>query len=261
MLVFVSPAVLAKGSELKFKAAIAEINQRAEGVSTVIVSLFSESTDFDITVIVDANTKIESNGNEIDLSELEIGGYIKVSAFFSEAGIVAEEIDFLDGRLGQFRMLGQRREGHVEFDGVITQSDSNFLSVETHNGTILSVVIDGDTKIRGDLSVGVYAEVDGFLNEQLQVVADKIKVDGDGNGDAGDNDRRDKRGHDDDDEDESEVVREVSFQNIDANSGIEGKEKFKHELEDNDIEQELEIEHTAANTTYGIGVEFGERRC
>ena len=106
VLVFVSPAALAKGPKLEFKAAIAEINQPAEGDSTVIVSLFSESTDFDITVIVDANTKIESNGNEIDLSELEIRDYIKVSAFFSDEGIVAEEIDLLDGRLGQFRLQG-----------------------------------------------------------------------------------------------------------------------------------------------------------
>lgn len=48
VLVFISSAVFAKGSELEFKAAIAEINQPAEGDSTVTVSLFSESTDFDI---------------------------------------------------------------------------------------------------------------------------------------------------------------------------------------------------------------------
>ncbi len=330
VLFFVSSVVLAKGSELEFKAAIAAINQPAEGDSTVIVSLFSESSDFDITIIVDTNTKIESNGNEINLSELEIGDYIKVSAFFSDVGIVAEEIDLLDGRIGQFRLrglidgvsskgdgtlvellgvsvlvnsatrirdrsrdedgtvdslivgqlidakgrvvddvfvakriiLGQRREGHVEFDGVITQSGSNLLSVETHNGTILSVVIDGDTKIRGNLFVGAYIEVDGFLNEQLQVVADKIKVDDDGNGDAGDDDRRDKRGHnDDDDGDKLEVAREVSFQNMGGSLGIEGKVKFKYELEDSSIEQELEveIEHAVANTSYGMSVGFAER--
>lgn len=329
VLVFVSTAVFAKGSELEFKAAIAEINQPAEGDSTVTVSLFSESTDFDITIIIDTNTKIESNSNEIDLSELEIGDYIKVSAFFSDAGIVAEEIDLLDGRIGQFRlrglidgvsssgdgtlvdllgvsvlvnsatrirdrsrnedgtidslivgelidakgrvvddvfvarriMLGQRREGHVEFDGEIIQIDSNLLAVVTHNGTTLGVVIDSETKIRGDLLVGAYVEVDGFLNKQLQVVADKIKVDDDGNGDAGDDDRRDKRGHDDDDdENKSEVVREVSFQHVGDSSGIEGKAKFKHETENNGIEQELEIEieHAAANTSYGISVSFGE---
>lgn len=55
-----------KGSEFGFKATTTEIIQPAKGDSTVIVSLFSESTDFDITVIVDANMKIESNGNEID---------------------------------------------------------------------------------------------------------------------------------------------------------------------------------------------------
>lgn len=328
ILMLAAPTVLAKGSELEFKAAIAGINLAAEGDSTVIVSLFSESSDFDLAIIVDANTKIESNGNEIDLSELEIGDYIKVGAFFTDVGIVAEAIDLLDGRVGHFRlrglidgvatlgddtlvdllgvsvlvnsatrirdrsrdsdvtmdflavgelidakgravdgvfmarriMLGQRREGHVEFDGVISQNDDNLLAVVTHNGTTLSVVIDGDTKIRGELSVAAYVEVDGFLNEQLQVVADKIKVDDDGNGDAGDDDRRDKRGHDDDDNDKSEVAREVSFQNVSDSSGLEGKAKFKHKLEDNGIEQklEIEIEHAVANTTYGISVDFGE---
>ncbi len=73
MLVFVSPVVFAKSSEFEFefKATIAEISRPAKDDSTVIVSLFSESTDFDIVVIVDANAKIESSGNEIDLSELE----------------------------------------------------------------------------------------------------------------------------------------------------------------------------------------------
>ena len=84
MLVLVSPAVLAKGSELEFKATIADIDQQTEGDSKVVVSLFSDSSDFDLTIIVDVNTKIESNGNLIDLSDLEVGNYIKVGAFFSD---------------------------------------------------------------------------------------------------------------------------------------------------------------------------------
>lgn len=118
VLMLVAPTVFSKGSELEFKAAIAGINQVAEGDSTVIVSLFSESSDFDLTIIVDANTKIEFNGNEIDLSELEIGDYIKVSAFFSDVGIVAEEIDLLDGRVGQFRLRGL-------IDGVVFTGDDS----------------------------------------------------------------------------------------------------------------------------------------
>ncbi len=75
-------------------------------------------------------------------------------------------------------------------------------------------------------------EVEGFLKQQLQVIADEVKVDANSNGDAGDDDQ----GRDDDngdDRNDSEIVREVSLSNIAANAGIEGKAKFKHKLEDN----------------------------
>lgn len=327
ILVLVSSTVLAKGSELEFKAAIAEINQPAEGDSTVIVSLFTGSSGFDLPIIIDLNTKIESNGNVIDLSELEIGDYIKVGAFFSDVGIVAEVIDLLDNRIGQFRlrglingvsssgdgtlvellgipvlvnaatrirdraldidvtidslavgelidakgrvvddifvakriMLGQRREGHVEFEGVIVQSNIGLLAVSTSGGATLSVVIDDGTRIRGNLLVGAFVEVDGYLNEQLQVVADKVRVDSNGNGDAGDDDRKNREDDDHHHDDKSEVVREVSFQSVGDSSSIEGKVKYKYEFEERGVEQalEIEVEHAVANTSYGIGVDFG----
>jgi hypothetical protein len=94
LLAFFSSLTLAKDSELKFRAAIAEINQPVEGDSRVIVSLLSGSSDFDILLIVNTDTKIESNGYKIELSELEAGDYVKVRAFFDVAGIVAEEIEF-----------------------------------------------------------------------------------------------------------------------------------------------------------------------
>ena len=107
----------------------------------------------------------------------------------------------------------------------------------------IPVLVYSATRIR-DHCRDEYGAVGAVIVGQLidakgKVVADKIKIDSDGNGDAGDDDRRDKRGHDD--EDGSEVVREVAFQNIDANLEIEGKTKFKHEREDNDIKQELKL--------------------
>ncbi len=94
LLALFSSLTLAKDSELEFKAAIAEINQSVEGNSQVIVSLLSSSSDFDIPLIVNRNTKIESNGFKIELVDLEVGDYVAVRAFFDAAGIVADEIAF-----------------------------------------------------------------------------------------------------------------------------------------------------------------------
>ncbi len=326
LLSLVSSVVFAKGSELGFRATVAEVNQSPEGDSSVTVSVFSDSTGFDFTILVNANTKIESSGNPIALSELEIGDFIRVRAFFSAAGIVAEDIDLLDGRIGQFRLrglidnttavddgtlleilgvsvlanantlirdrsqdttksadslavgdlvdakgrvvdnvftakriiVGKRREGHVEFDGAITQINGGTIIVTTRrSGASLTVIINDSTSVRGNLVMDALVEVEGFLNQQLQVIADEIKVDTNGNGDAGDDDQgRD----DDDDRNDTEIAREVSLSNIAANAGIEGKAKFKHKLEDNGTQQELEIEieDAPAETTYGILVDFGD---
>jgi uncharacterized protein DUF5666 len=328
LLSLVSSVAFAKGSELGFRATVAEISKSTEGDSTVTVSVFSDSTGFDFAILVNGNTKIESNGNPIALSELEIGDFIRVRAFFSAAGIVAEDIDLLDGRIGQFRLrglidnitpadngalleilgisvlanantsirdralganktvdslvvgalvdakgrvidnafiarrinVGKRREGHVEFEGAITQINGGTIIVTTRrSGASLTVIINDSTSVRGNLVVDALVEVEGFLNEQLHVVADEVKVDANGNGDAGDDDQ----GRDDDNDDDrndSEVAREVALSNIAGNAGIEGKAKFKHELEDNGTQQEfeVEIEDALAETTYRILVDFGD---
>ncbi len=102
LLTFVSSPVFSKDSALKFKATITEIEQLATGDSQIIVSLISDSSDFDIPLTINADTKIGSNGQKISLSELETGDYIEVRAFFSVAGIVAEEIEFYSESCYQF---------------------------------------------------------------------------------------------------------------------------------------------------------------
>ena len=94
LLTLVSSPVFSKDSELKFNATITEIKQLETGNSQIIVSLISDSSDFDIPLTINTDTKIGSNGHKIDLSELETGDYVKVRAFFSVAGIVADEIEF-----------------------------------------------------------------------------------------------------------------------------------------------------------------------
>ncbi len=328
VLVSLSSTVFAKGSELEFRATVAEINQVVDGDSILTISVFSDSSDFDFAILVTSSTKIESSGNSIALSELEIGEYIRVRAFFSAAGIVAEDIDLLDGRVGQFRlrgeidnlliaddgtfleilgvsvlantnttvwdrsldasrtvdslvagelvdakgrvvdatfvakriMVGERREGKVEFEGTITQANGGTIIVNTKSGASLTVITNDATRIRGNLVINAFVEVEGLLNEQLHVVADEVKVDANGNGDAGDDDHgRDGR-DDDENENEAEFSREVSLTNVGGNARIDGKVKFKHESKNSGVQQEfeVEIEDAPADTTYGISVNFGD---
>ncbi len=344
--------VFAKGSELEFKAAITGINQPADGDGDITVSLFSGSSDFDVSIIITEDTKIELNGDRLVISELAVGDLVKIRAFFVADGIVAEEVDILESRLGQFRLrgvidnvtssddetviellgiqvvinslipirdrslgtsilveslvvgelvdvkgrisndiflaqrieIGKRREGHVEFEGDIISTEGDLIIVNTRSGASLSVILDATTKIRGNLIVGAFVEVEGFLNQLLQVVAQEVKVDSNGNGDSGDDnhnsrndddDRNDNNRNDDDDDDDDDdrndngsngnningakVFREVSLQNIAGNSRIEGKVKFKYEPKNDGIKQELEveIENAEINTAYGITVDFG----
>ncbi len=233
-----SSVVFAKGSELGFRATVAEVNQSPEGDSSVTVSVFSDSTGFDFTILVNTNTKIESSGNPIALSDLEIGDFIRVRAFFSAAGIVAEDIDLLDGRIGQFRLrglidnitaaddgtllerlgvsvlanantsirdraqdttksvdslvvgelvdakgrvvdnvftakriiVGKRREGHVEFDGAITQINGGTIIVTTRrSGVSLTVIINDSTSVYEAICLWMrWLKLKAFLNSNCK---------------------------------------------------------------------------------------------
>ena len=129
---------------------------------------------------------------------------------------------------------------------IIGKTDQNGCSAVDYS------ILGQPPSVRGNLVVDALVEVEGFLNGQLHVIADEVKVDAHKNGDAGDDN--------DGDRDDSKVAREVALSNVAGNAGIEGKAKFKHELEDSGAQQEfkVEIEDTLADTTYGILVDFGD---
>ncbi len=92
----------AKGTELKFRAMVKQIVQTTPTEATVTVELFG----IEIPIPVNSDTEIEMDGNDEGLVSVSVGDFIKIDGFFSELGIVAEEIEILDGQVEQFRLRG-----------------------------------------------------------------------------------------------------------------------------------------------------------
>jgi len=107
------------------------------------------------------------------------------------------------GRPGELRMHINRGGVHIQ-RGAVTSSEGGSLVVETPDGP-LTVVLDGDTKIKGDPNAGTEVKVRGEMDDGV-VVAEEVKVlcphspgeRGEGEGEKHEGDE------DDDDEDEGD---------------------------------------------------------
>lgn len=107
---FSSNLAVAKGAEIKFSSLVSFISQTdSNNVGTVTVTIHG----LDVSVIINGDTEIEAGGEEIDLATLSVGDFVRIRAFFSDAGIVADEVNVLDERSQQFR-----------FRGLITDTDT-----------------------------------------------------------------------------------------------------------------------------------------
>ena len=161
----VSPAsVSASGSDVRFLAAVVGVVQTSETEAIVIVRLQS----FNVPIIVNDDTEIESSGDEVGLEGLSAGAFIKISGFFSPDGITAEEIDILDAIEGHFRLRGRiSAAGPVSGGTLIT-----LLGVD--------LLVNEDTAIRrrgpddgitaDDLAEGMVADARGILDDTQLVV-------------------------------------------------------------------------------------------
>ena len=126
-----SGLLMAKGSEIKFNSLVVSVNQSGDGEGTIVVSV----RDIDIPIIVNLDTEIEESGEEIDLEDISAGDFVKVQSFFSDEGLVADEITVLDERSEQFR-----------FRGAITATDSlDDTTIITLMG--VDIVLDDSTDI------------------------------------------------------------------------------------------------------------------
>jgi len=173
-----SGSVLAKGAELKFDSRIVATTIADSNIGTVTV----EFTDFEVTLNVNGDTEITSNGGDITLEELEAGDAVRVNAFFSDEGTTAEEIIMLDALGEEFRLHG---EITAIVSGVAVPNGAGELHTQI---SLLGVeaYINSDTRITDlnsssetdllatDLEVGDLVDVHGIYNDVL--FAERVDV-------------------------------------------------------------------------------------
>ncbi|SDY11602.1 DUF5666 domain-containing protein [Nitrosomonas sp. Nm33] len=158
--IVMTTTALAKSAELEFKAIVTEINLPSEGESSVRVKLLSNlENNVEIPVMVTGATEIESHGDEIALSELRVGYFVKINGFFRPSGIVvANQIDALDSHLGEYRIRGLIEQvEEAPNDKLVTVWHDDIMSAPTvefmPNGRRITVIdvpvqVDTNTAIR-----------------------------------------------------------------------------------------------------------------
>lgn len=163
--------VSAKGGELKFHSVVVAVSQTAGDAGSVTATIHGA----DVPIIVNGDTEIVESGEEIGLGDVSAGDFIKVNSFFSDEGLVADEIEILDVRQEQFRFRGAiSAVDNVAEDTVITLL-----------GTDVTITSDTDITRRGsgngndvpatDLLAGDLVNVSGVVDDGL-LVATRIHV-------------------------------------------------------------------------------------
>jgi Domain of unknown function (DUF5666) len=158
-----------KGNDVQFHGTVTRVDLSNAATASITLRIMG----FDVPVRVTADTEVESEGDDLELSDIKVGDFVKVSGFFANSAIQGREITILDRGDGQFRLRG-----------LITAVGSN------SNGTLITVlgiqvVVNADTEIerRGEggpigamnLAVNQFVDVRGFHSEG-QFIATRIKV-------------------------------------------------------------------------------------
>ena len=154
----------AKGTELKFRAMVTQIVQTTPTEGTVTVELFG----IDVPIQVNSDTEIEIDGDDDGIASVSVGDFVKIEGFFSELGIVAEEIEVLDGQVEQFRLRGLISElGMLGSDMTVTLMGVDIvvddLTVIQRRGRGSS-----DVAILADLAAGTLIDARGRFVDGLR---------------------------------------------------------------------------------------------
>src|SRR5436190_2413704 len=84
--------VFSKGNDVEFHGAVTRVN--LANAANASITLHVEG--FDVTVRVTTDTDVDFQGDELELSDIAVGDFVKVSGFFANSGITAREIMILD---------------------------------------------------------------------------------------------------------------------------------------------------------------------
>lgn len=171
-----SASALAKGSDVSFRGTVDSVTQTSDTEATVTIRL----QNFNVEVLVNGDTEIESDGDDVGLAGLTAGTYIKISGFFSTDGITAEEIDILDTNEGQFRLRGLiTAAGPVTGGTLITLLGVDVLvnddTVIERRGSDVEITAD-------ELVAGMMADAAGLFDDP-DLIATRLKI-GDRESDA-----------------------------------------------------------------------------
>ncbi len=168
---FSANTAIAKGGELKFNSIVIAVSQTDSNEGSIEVTIH----DVAVSIIVNGDTEISESGEEVGLADVSAGDFVKVNSFFSDAGLVADEVEILDVGDEQFR-----------FRGAITAIDTVAADpVITLLGVDVTINVDTDITQRGngsgnsvaatDLSVGDLVNVSGSTKDSI-LVATRIHV-------------------------------------------------------------------------------------
>jgi len=110
-----SHSSLATGANVDFSSLVSTVEATGVDEGTVTVTLHG----IEVSVATNGDTEIKSGGEEIALEEISAGDFVKIEAFFSDEGIVADEIEVLDNFGEHFRFRGTV-QGVSTVDDIIT---------------------------------------------------------------------------------------------------------------------------------------------
>jgi hypothetical protein len=169
------PFAFAKGPAVRFQGKIERVDLITVGQATLLVRLAGKGLPIGLNIPIQTNlgTEIGLGGDKLGLEELSIGDFVQITGYFSPTGIVAEMVEILDQREGNFRLRGSIGE-------VLYVSGHQTISVLG-----IPIVLDIGTRIdrRGSnatlsadaLVTGMFVDVRG-TRRNGQLLATRIRV-------------------------------------------------------------------------------------
>jgi len=219
----------AKG-EFRLRGPVTAVATSAAGTTITVLG---------VEVLVDADTTLERRGPSggITPADLQTGVQVDTTGTQKNGVLVATRVK-----------AGNRDDDavRVQFDGKITSINDGRLQADTQGGGIAVVLVTDATVVKGTPAVGEMIRVKGTLNSQLEVVADRIIVEG----------QEDR----DDHEGEEHFRKEVNLLPVASGITLKGEASVEYKKKENgSVEQKLNvaIRKGEPGKEYRILVTFG----
>src|SRR5262245_11470078 len=83
--VLAAPMAFPKGNDVQFHGTVTRVDLANAATASIILRIMG----FEVPVRVTADTEVESEGDELELSDIKVGDFVKVSGFFANSAIQA----------------------------------------------------------------------------------------------------------------------------------------------------------------------------